>query len=116
MAEKPAKNLALQAFREQFSTLYPALKSQPELVLRLASKFYKRTLISKEIKDAIQQMSSGTTELQAAWLLSEIQLAIAVNPRFLRQFLRVLRKESTLKSVAEAVQKHYSKWIQYADV
>ena len=106
MAEKPAKKLALHAFREQYGTLYLTLTSQPELVLRLASK---RALISEETRDAIQH-TTGITGYQASRLLSAIESAIAINPRILRQFLRVLRKESTLKSVAEAIKERCSKY------
>ena len=108
MAEKPAKKFALQASREQYGTLYSALTSQPELVLRLASKLYKKALISEETRDAIQQLT-GIIGYQAARLLLAIESAIVVNPRILRQFLRVLRKESTLKSVAKALKERCSK-------
>ena len=109
MAEKPAKNLALNAFREQYGTLHLTLTSQPELVLRLAVKLYKRALISEETRDAIRD-TSGITVYQASKLLSAIESAIAINPRILRQFLRVLRKESALKSVAEALKERCSKY------
>ena len=109
MAEKPAKNLPLQAFREQYGTLYLTLTSQPELVLRLAAKLYKRAHISEDTRDAIQQ-TTGIAGYQASRLLSAIESAIAVNPRILRQFLRVLRKESTLKSVAKALKERCSKY------
>ena len=102
------KNLALCAFREHFDVLYSTLTSQPELILGLASKLYKRLLISEDTRHAIQQTAGIVSPVyQASRLLLAIESAIEMNPRILRQLLRILRKES--KSVAEALQKRYSK-------
>ena len=104
MAEK---NLALQAFREHFDALYSSLTSHPDLVLGLASKVCKGAIIVQETRDVIKQ-ATGTV-YQASRLLSAIESAIAVNPKNLRRFLRILRKESTLKSIAGALRKCYGK-------
>ena len=110
MAEKAQRNLASVAVREHYDTLHSAI-SQPTLVIEVASKAYKWVLITRETRDAIQFTTGISPGQRAALLLQAVESAIQIDYRNLRQFVRLLRKEPTLKPIAKALQTSYSKLV-----
>ncbi len=110
MAGESTINLASDAFRKHYDTLYSALASQPDTVLGLTARLYKRVLITQDTRDCIQLTTGITPGHQASRLLLAVESSIRIDRRNLRQFVRVLKKEPTLKPVANALQQSYSKY------
>ena len=110
MAAESTTNLASDAFRKHYDTLYSALSSQPDTVLGLTVKLYKRVVITQDTRDSIQLTTGITPGHRASTLLLAVESSIRIDRRNLRKFVRILRKEPTLKSVADALQQSYSKY------
>ena len=108
MAEKARQTFASEAFRRYYDKLQVVI-SQPNLAFGLASQFYQKKIITRETRDAIQFTTNTTPNNQAALLLQAVEITIHVNPRCLLQFVRILRKETILKEVADALKCYYSK-------
>ena len=110
MAAESTTNLASDAFRKHYDTLYSALASQPDTVLGLTAKLYKRVVITQDTRNSIQLTTGITPGHRASRLLLAVESSFRNNRRNLRQFIRVLRKEPTLKSIADELQQSYSKY------
>ena len=113
MAKESTTNLASDAFRTHYDTLYSALASQPDVVRGLSAKLYKRVVITQDTRDSIQLTVGITPGHRASSLLLAVESSIRIDPRKLRRFVRVLRKMPTLKPVADALQQCYSKYRIY---
>ena len=104
-----SSGIALDAFRELYVTLYDAI-AQPNLTHRLAARLYQRLLITRETRDAVHHTTGVSPGQQAALLLRAAEASIQMDHRRLRSFVRVLRRESSLKPVAEALRQRYSEF------
>ena len=111
MVEKQKKFASL-AFRKHYDTLQTAI-STPDLVNSLASKLYKRLLITKETRDAVQFTTGISPMDKAAMLLQAVESTIQIDKHCLFRFVRLLKKQPILKPFAEKLRKEYSKWRSY---
>ena len=97
------ENIALKAFIKCFNELHTAILPHTKW---LAEKVSAQRIISKEflILGTVSKPSQN-----ASLLLSNIQSAISKDYRCLRRFVRVLKKQESLKSVAESLITSYRK-------
>ena len=108
MAEKTKRNLALDAFREHYDSLHSAI-SQPDMVSGLASKVYKKAIITRDTRNAVQLATGSSPAQRGAMLLQAIETAIQSNQHNLHQFVQILRKEPSLKPLGDSLWHYYSK-------
>ena len=97
------ENIALKALIKCFNELQNAIIPHTKW---LAEKVSAQQIISREF------LILGTVP-NASLLLSNIQSAISKDYRCLQRFVRVLKKQESLKSVAESLMKSYRKFNLY---
>ena len=97
------ENIALKAFIKCFNELQTAILPHTKW---LAEKVSAQQIISKE---CLNLGTVSNPSQNASILLCHIQSAISKDYRYLRRFVRVLKKQESLKSVAESLITSYRK-------
>ena len=105
MAEN-CENVASEALRQRYDSLAAAI-AQPALLNKLASKLYNAALIVKETRDYVHCTEGVTPYKKAVAVLKAVECTVASNPKCLRRFVRVLKKQPTLQTCAERLYEQY---------
>ena len=94
----------LRVFKLHFSHLVEAI-SHPE---QLADELYSQDMISKGVHDEVVKRTAQSAYGQSK-LICAVEDQIMVNPSILHRFLSVLRRDSSLVYLADAMSDHYRK-------
>ena len=106
-------NLALKVFIANFDVLHRAVTPHIDWLIK---KFQAKLVIPKESYDQLELLHSpllGPSQ-KAVVLLVVTQLSITADYRCLRQFIRALKRFTSLKSTSDILRKSYSKWVLHA--
>ena len=95
----------LKVFKLYFSTLVESIP-HPE---RLANELYSHDVISKGVRDEALHTLGPSPYYRASKLVAAVENQIILNPLVLHTFLSVVRGDSSLVYVADAISDHYRK-------
>lgn len=95
-----------RVFKRNFSKLVNSIPPS------LATEFYSNDLISREVhKAAVGTCTTGLSDSQKVTkVLLAVEDQIVVNPSIFHKFLAVLRTDSSLVYLADALSDQYCKW------
>ena len=80
--------------------------SHPE---RLAFELYSQDMISTQIRDETLKITGPSTYCRTSKLVAAVEDRMMVNPSVLHKFLSVVRRDSSLVYIADAMSDHYRK-------
>jgi len=95
----------LRVFKRYFSKLAAAIV-HPE---RLASELYSQDIVSKEVLNETVHIMGPSAYSRTVKLLSAVECPIELNPGTFHTFVSVLRGDSSLVYLADAMSDEYRK-------
>ena len=106
MAASPEYNSPeLRVYKLHFSKLVESI-SHPE---RLANELYSHDVISKGVRDEALHIMGPSGYYRSSKLIAAVEDQIAVKASIFHTFLSVVRGDSSLVYIADAMSDHYSK-------
>ena len=105
MAVSPEYNSPeLRVYKLYFSKLVESI-SHPE---RLANELYSHDVISKGVRDEALHIMGPSVYYRSSKLIAAVEDQIAGKPSILHKFLSMVRRDSSLVYIADAMSDHYS--------
>lgn len=104
------ENLALKVFKAHITAIHKAVIPHIDwLIRKLSSKFniITSTNVSNDARKLLKSQLLGPSH-KAIILLALTEMSINSDYRYLRRFIRVLKRCPSLKSVADALKESYS--------
>ena len=95
----------LRVFKRYFSKLAAAIV-HPE---RLANELYSQDIVSKEVRNETMHIMGQSVYTRSTKFLSAVECTIELNPGTFHTFVSVLRGDSSLVYLADAISDEYRK-------